>query len=418
MIDIRKIVTVYTPLTVVMSCYFFPFEFLFLPKGINTKMMLAVCGVVFLYFHFVKRSVVYMRNRLLWASLIVLIFCLVCFLAVDYNNTNDYSYALYAMSFATWLGGAYGVYGMLSLNHNKVTFRVIMNYLIAVCVLQCVLALVIDLTDPLKNIVNMYISQATIAENDFLVDIDRLYGIGAALDVAGVRFSVVLFGLSVLVCVDDEIRDSQGAIVLYLISFMIISIIGNIMARTTLVGMSMGILYFLVKTGDLIQIRNENIRFWWAALFVGGSAFLVAVYFYNNDAYFYSQLRYGFEGFFNWVEKGEWRTDSTDKLSSVMWIWPSDTRTWIWGTGIFKQFLGTDIGYCRFVLYAGLPALAVFSLFFVYNTFALIKKMGRYRDFCLGLMVLGFIIWLKVATDLFIMYALLYCMDEEKEVVE
>lgn len=418
MIHVRKIVTVYALLMVVVSCYFFPFEFTFLPKGINTKMMLAVCGVMFLCLHALRTSSVYINKRLLWASLIVLVFCLVCFFAVDNNNTDDYSYALYVFSFGTWLGGAYATFSILRLYHNKVTFRVIMNYLIVVCVLQCVLALIIDLSEPIKDIVDTYISQATIAENDLLESIDRLYGIGATLDVAGVRFSIVLLGLSVLVCRDHEIRDHRMLMVLYLFAFMVISIVGNIISRTTLVGMSMALFYFLIKTGSLIQIRKENIRFWWVVLLVGGIALVVAVYFYNNDEYFYSQLRYGFEGFFNWVEKGEWRTDSTDRLNSVMWIWPTDTRTWLGGTGIFKQFLGTDIGYCRFVLYAGLPALVVFSLFFVYNAFALIPKMGRYRDFCLGLLVLGFIIWLKVATDLYIMYALLYCIDEEREVEE
>ena len=416
MMDIRKIVTVYAPLTVVVSCYFFPFEFTFLPEGINTKMMLAACGAVFLYLHTLRAPAVYIDKRLLWASLIVVLFCLTGFVAIDYNNTDDYSYALYVISFSTWLCGAYGVYGTLRLFHERVTFKLIMDYLIAVCVLQCVLALLIDLVEPFNNLVNAYVSQATIAESEFLEEVDRLYGIGAALDVAGVRFSVVLLGLSVLVCRDEGIRKDRQAMAIYLLAFIVISTIGNIISRTTLVGTMMGFFYFLFQTGNLIHIRGENIRFWRVALFVGGVTCVVAVYLYNSDDYFYRHLRYGFEGFFNWVEQGEWRTDSTDRLNSVMWVWPTDLKTWLLGTGVFAQFLGTDIGYCRFILYAGLPALTVFSLFFIYNALALMRKLGPYRDFCLGLLMLGFIIWLKVATDVFMMYALLYCMDEEKEV--
>lgn len=417
MMDVRRILIVFVPLMVVVSCYFFPFEFTFLPKGINTKMILAVCGVVFFYFHTLKTSYVYMDKRLLWASLIVILFCLIGFVAVDYNHTEDYSYALYVISFVTWLGGAYGVYGILKRFHERVTFRVLMNYLIAICVVQCVLALAIDLVEPLKNLVDTYVSQATIVDDKFLEKVDRLYGIGATLDVAGVRFSVVLFGLAVLVCRDEQIKNNQLAIVVYLLAFMTISIIGNIISRTTLVGMIIALFYFLLKTGNVIQMRRENIRFWWAALLVGCVACIIAAYLYNNDEYFYTQLRYGFEGFFNWVERGEWRTDSTDRLNSVMWIWPTDNKTWFFGIGVFDKFLGTDIGYCRFVLYGGLPLLTVFSLFFVYNAWACLGKLGVYRDFCIGLLILGFIIWLKVATDLFLMYALLYCMDEEKEVI-
>ena len=37
---------------VVFSCYYFPFEFVFLP-GINTKMMLAVIGVALFVQHYI-----------------------------------------------------------------------------------------------------------------------------------------------------------------------------------------------------------------------------------------------------------------------------------------------------------------------------------------------------------------------------
>lgn len=415
MMDVRRILTVYIPLMVVVSCYFFPFEFTFLPKGINTKIMLAVCGMLFLYSYTLKTSAVYIEKKIVWALLIVWLFCITGFVAVDYNHTEDYSYAFYIFSFGTWMGAAYAIYSMLKLFHERVSFEVLMNYLIAICVVQCILALTIDLVEPLKNIVDTYISQATIVDDKFLEKVDRLYGIGATLDVAGVRFSIVLFGLSVLVCNNEQIRENRWAIAIYLVAFMAISIIGNIISRTTMVGMTMGILYFLFRTGNLIHIKHENIHFWSVGLPVVCIVCFIAIYFYNNDGYFYKHLRYGFEGFFNWLEYGEWRTSSTDRLNSVMWIWPTDLKTWFLGTGIFAKFLGTDIGYCRFVFYGGLPTLIVFSLFFIYNTWACTTKLGPYRNFCIGLLALGFIVWLKVATDLFIMYALLYCMDKEEE---
>ena len=45
-------------------------------------------------------------------------------------------------------------------------------------------------------------------------------------------------------------------------------------------------------------------------------------------------MRFAFEGFFNWVEKGEWSTSSTEKLNREMWIWPNDQRTWLIGSGL------------------------------------------------------------------------------------
>lgn len=40
-------------------------------------------------------------------------------------------------------------------------------------------------------------------------DVKRLYGIGAALDVAGVRFAAVLIMIAVLIAKDYEVRHNQ-----------------------------------------------------------------------------------------------------------------------------------------------------------------------------------------------------------------
>jgi hypothetical protein len=91
-----------------------------------------------------------------------------------------------------------------------------------------------------------------------------------------------------------------------------------------------------------------------------------------------------------------------------MWIWPSDSRTWAIGTGIFGDFaFGTDIGYCRFTLYCGLIGLVLFSIFFIYNGLSVVSYFPDARFLSNLLIALTFIVWLKVATDIFFAYALL-----------
>ncbi len=108
------------------------------------------------------------------------------------------------------------------------------------------------------------------------------------------------------------------------------------------------------------------------------------------------------------MEQGTFRTDSTDKLNGNMWIWPTDTRTWTIGSGIFGDFaFRTDIGYCRFVLYCGLIGITLFSLFFIYNGFALIRLFPGSVYMSILLIALTFIVWMKVATDIFFIFALL-----------
>ncbi|WP_321480788.1 hypothetical protein [uncultured Bacteroides sp.] len=402
--------------TTVVSCYFFPFEFTFLPKGVNTKIILAVLGILFIYFYGLKKSYRVLHRNLVIATIIAIVFSLFGFIAVDYNHTNDFTYSLYIFSFITWLGGAYAVCCILRYFNGEATFRLIFHYLIIVSVLQCILALAIDFIEPFKVWIDSYISQETITDDAFLQKVDRLYGIGAALDVAGTRFSIVLLGLAALMSHGQEVRNNKSLLFFYSLAFFIICIVGNMISRTTSVGMVLALGYLLYA----IQISNKGIDkrsiFLWSIVFsVVVLISSASIYLYYNDASIHNLLRYGFEGFFNWGEKGKWYTESTNRLNNTMWIWPTDMKTWLIGKGSF-EYMGTDIGYCRFIFYSGLPGLIIFSIFFIYNAIANMDKLGPYKKFCIAILFLGFVIWLKVSTDLFIMYALLYCMDEKKEV--
>jgi hypothetical protein len=140
---------------------------------------------------------------------------------------------------------------------------------------------------------------------------------------------------------------------------------------------------------------------------------IASVYLYRTDATFRDQIRYAFEGFFNWAETGVWRTDSTDKLNAIMWIWPTTAKSWIWGTGLFDNWVySTDIGYCRLVLYCGLCGFSIFTLFFLINAIVVAKRYPTMKLLMAIFLGLTLIVWIKVATDIFFIYALLYCLGE------
>ena len=188
---------------------------------------------------------------------------------------------------------------------------------------------------------------------------------------------------------------------------------------TTSVGLFLGIVYLICSTGIFrLVIKGRYIRLY---SILGGMLIvftMLSVYLYNNDPFFYKNIRFAFEAFFNWVETGELRTDSTDKLNTMMWVWPEDVKSWIIGTGLFANFVySTDIGYCRFILYCGLIGFGTFVLFFVYNACVFAWKFPSFRLFSFVLLSLSFIIWMKVATDLFFIYALFYCLDWKMEPV-
>lgn len=403
---------IYILVTIVVSCYYFPFGFSFLPEAINSKIILASLGIVFLAFNLLKSREVLISHSFVSILLIVVLFSLVGYISLDINNSSDTAYANYFISFSTWILGALATCFIIKFVHRKIDIPLVINYLAVVCVAQCILALFIDNIPEFKFLVDNYVRQDTVASVQFLNDIDRLYGIGAALDVAGTRFSIVLIGLVSLIF---DRNQSQRNIILYWLAFIIITLIGNMIARTTIVGVGLAFLYIILSNIGLNQfISLKRVNTWTIILSITLISFLVSVYLYHTNDEFYSLSRFAFEGFFNWIEKGEWKTDSTDRLNSVMWIWPhaSDIQTWLIGKGVFSNWeeVGTDIGYCRFVFYNGLIGLSIFSAFFVVNAYLCSRYFPKYRLLFLLILVLGFVIWIKVSTDLFLIYALFYCI--------
>ena len=124
---------------VVTSFYFFPFEFAFLP-GVNTKMIMAACGLVILGINLARE-----RNALInkdWFQLSIwgIVVSVIGLISITYNDTPDYTYATYIISMWVWLGGAYTVTRLIKWVHGQVSIQLVCYYLIAVCVTQSIIA--------------------------------------------------------------------------------------------------------------------------------------------------------------------------------------------------------------------------------------------------------------------------------------
>jgi len=396
-------------MAILVSFYLFPVGLTFLPANINTKNLLSLIGVIWLAFDLLNKRDLGMPTHFLGATIFAILFSLICFFSMDINHSTDTSYATYFVSFSVWMFGAYTVSKGISFVHGASNFKRLTCYLAFVCCVQCVLAVMIDRIPALRLFVDRYIEQG----QEFFKEVDRLYGIGASLDNAGVRFAVVLLLIMALVIKNVEVRNDRRIFLPLLLAFLWITVVGNMISRTTLLGSAFGLCYFIAASGIFkLVLKAEFFKLYWAFFLLLGIGVPIVMYLYHHDADFYYQIRFAFEGFFNWMEKGEWRTDSTDKLNGTMWVWPVDLKTWVIGTGLFDGWVfGTDIGYCRFILYCGVLGFVVFALFFVYNAFIFGKSNPDYRDLFFFLLGLTFMIWIKVSTDIFAFYALFYCLD-------
>lgn len=401
----------------VVSGFFFPFGPPFFPSSLNTKQVIGVLGILAFLFRCIRTRAVTMQRNVLISALIAIVFSIWCYFCITANGTDDTTYAEYWVSFAVWLGGAYGVVSMLKAYHGSCNLQRLTNYLAVVCVAQCFIALAIDNSPVFSHFVDNYISSG----NEFCKERGRLYGVGCSLDPAGIKFSAVLLLISHQICSNREVSSNKGSLWWYLIMYAIIVVLGNMIARTTTVGAVMGLVYMLVSFGIVRRgvLTGRQLRFLGIFLSAVTIAAIVSVMLYRTNAEFRYNMRFGFEGFFNFFETGEFRTDSTDKLNTQMWIWPADTRSWLIGTGLFGNFVySTDIGYCRFILYCGLIGMAIFSAFFIYNGLSVVKKFRNFSFMSIMLISLTFVIWIKVATDIFLINALLFCIDGDPEEIE
>jgi len=402
---------------IITSFYYFPVEFTFLPSFLNTKLMLAVLGIPVMLFHMIRIEGIKISKELFISSIIAIIFSLIGLLSVDYNQSNDYTYTTYIFSMWIWFLASYFLITFVCFTHGYITFKIIVDYFITICIIQCILALTIEFIPEFKAFVNTYFRNADVS-TEFLNKVKRLYGIGATVDTAGIRFSVVLIMISVLIS-KKHIYNNQKRVFVYLLAFMIISGIGNIISRTTSIGMTIGMIYLVYKfspKGWSISITSLKIWRTFALLIL--LTFFIGFYIYNNYEEFNNLLRFGFEGFFNWYETGTWYTDSTNKLNNEMWIWPepNDMKTWLIGGAAFMDLktIGitkiTDIGYCRFIFYCGIIGLSVFTSFFVYLAMSMWKKFYSFKYLFFLLFIMGLVVWVKVSTDLFLIYAVFLSM--------
>ena len=397
---------------VITSLYFFTFELRPLP-GANTKMIMAGLGLIVIGIQMARQKNPLINTGFFKLVLLASLVSLIGLFAVVFNDTSDFEYATYIVSMLVWISAAYVVITWMKFVHGTVSVELLAQYLVAVSVMQCVLALVIDSYMPLKQLVNSIMVVTPVMEK-------RLYGMDASLDIAGSRFSVVL--VLIVYLMSRISKNKSYKVISYIVAFFVIAIVGNMISRTTTVGVIVALCYFiflLFRKQDNSVVKLRYILILFVGILVCSLPFLC--YLYQINTSFHENIRFAFEGFFSLAEKGKWEVHSNEMLKD-MYIFPDNLKTWIVGDGYFDNpyfadkyytgpawagyYKGTDVGYLRFIYYFGLIGLFAFSAFMLKIGQILMDRFHEERIMFLIIILLNFIIWFKVSTDLFVVYAL------------
>lgn len=402
-------------LVVVCSLYYFPVSLQILPS-VNSKMIVAAIGLVFFVMEHLKRKSPTIRKDLLPVLLLGLVFSLSSYFSVVYNSTDDMVFATYFVSMCVWLGGAYCVVHLLRLVYGEVSLRTVSLYLGMMCAGQCIIAVLISNIPALANVVDAIFVTAGL---EYYEKHPRLYGIGASFDTAGIRFSCVLLAITYLIKTSSTYTERN----FYIVLFLIIGSIGNMISRTTVVGLIIACLYLLLSSGTWLKARltPRNITWVTGAVLAVIALIYIGDHLYQTSADFKKHFDYGFEGFINFYETGSFSTHSSDLLvNSIGDIIPDNRKTWLIGDGYFadpydpsKFYMGTDMGYIRLIFYCGLTGLAIFIIYFICCTYVLCRRERHLTLFFICLFIIQLIIWVKIPTDIFCFYALILLSDEQ-----
>lgn len=398
--------------------YLFPVEFVFFP-GINTKLAMAVLAIPLLLIDVGKKRSASLNKDLLLLVLFAAAVSFSTFISVVYNATYDYTYVTYVVSMLVWLGGAYTLLRHMQWIHGNISIQTATLYLGVVCALQCVLAIVMSRIPEIDHFMGSFI-----AGHDIIAQMGkhRIYGVGCAFDVAGIRFVAVLIAMGFIL--PDYIKENKTnpkSIMVYLLCFSLIAIVGNIISRTAVIGLILAIVYFLYLTIShyfgFLKADTFIIRWIFGSFFI---CFLLVYFWYRFSPQFRQDFEFGFEGFFSLVETGTWDVKSNNQLFG-MFKMPETLKTWIIGDGYFYDttsnpyytgetykayYMGTDVGYLRFIYYSGLIGLTTFVAFIFKSSCICIKYFPMYKMLFFLLFLSQMIIWIKVASDLFAVMAL------------
>lgn len=411
---------------ILVSFYFFPIEFLVFP-GVNTKMVLALFGLLVFGKELAQKRSAGMDKDFFVLSLWAMGISLISLVTMTINNTPDASFLTYFISMWVWMGGAYAVIRWLNVAYGYVNVRLVCNCLIVVCVMQCWVAWAKVLYPPLQEFINHIIGGEAFMGN---TKGNRLSGIGASLDVAGLRFSAVIVMIGYILSKTQKMSHLQ--LVGYLFSFLVITVIGNMMSRTTTLGVGIALAYWIYSS--CFKQKNRKLWFW-----LGGILCVLLplfMYLYSTNDSFYQNIRFGFEGFFSLWETGKWKTSSNDILLNHMIVFPDNWMTWLIGDGYAANpadktlsffdpyytgpiyhgyYKGTDVGYLRFIFYFGLVGTITFFLFMWRVAGTCIRRFKEYKMLFLMILLINYIGWFKVSTDIFLVFALFLVLSREDE---
>lgn len=363
--------------------------------GISTRVLSAVLGVAILLIHLYvevdRKRTFAIHPKIIYLLLPFLGMILTSYVSMYINMSADNYFGKYIVTPGIMLMAAYGtvMIGKMAFGLERITFRFLAMSCIKIVLFQDILSVFMYTIPSLKDFLYSFIMLDPIEMAEFGEEGDsgsRLMGFGANFMNLGVANCVALLLIAVLVKNAKAYGINWKVILFLAFSFIYISVIGMMQARTTMVGTGLGMLYMFASTVriNLNSFAQSITSLFKLAVLLAILGWIVLSIFPDTVKKHEDLIDYGFEMFISLKERGTIETGSTNALKG-MYRYPESIQSWVIGDAHFLGetggfYKGTDVGWLRLVYYFGIIGAVFYYLYefmIIYQTFLPEEKNAK-----------------------------------------
>lgn len=398
-----------------------------LPFGIGTRIVFSICGLLIVVFGLfslrIKFNFISINRFLLSLLSFILLLVITIYTSCFINSTNDTSLIRISFSYLLTILSVYFFYRMISNLFPKRFFLSLLNMIVICSVIQVSTALLMFVSPDFKElIISMIDPKDFLIEEILLFSNFRLIGLGSNPFVTGFTNGFSLILLSFLI----KKNQNRKLLMIYIVSFLLILVVGSMIARTTMIGGFISIcnLMLWIKPVNKINLNKLVLNI----LMYSSLIFFLLIFIRSLDSGFVSKINdsfeYGFEALYNIKSGHGAQTESTNELKE-MYFFPEKLSTYMIGDGYYADpynalsyYMHTDAGYIRLLYYIGLfglsfyLAIQILPIGYVYFN----SQEKHLKQFCLLLMIFFLLLMIKGVTDLFFLsYLIMYFFKQSQK---
>lgn len=392
--------------------YFYTITFSFLP--FSTTVMFGIVGFLWFGLLLLQDKISFTINKHMMRFLILLISVgAVSMVSLAINSTRDIKFISYIFSSLAIIFASYFIIKILKKIKYELSFGSIGRLIINVIFIQSIIAFSMFLIPELREFL---LGLEKLSEYEYqraATSSVRIFGLGASKTfMAGIYNG---FGLMLMAIFFRMYKFSSKQLFIFSFKFLLIFLVGMMMARTTLVGALLAISIILMPKDFKATISMVKKRFLFITLafIVPIVIILLLMNFSSTFAMTFGRaIEYGFEMFVNYFAYGSFETDSTNELKTL-YVFPTEIKTYIIGDGYWahptdvgQYYMNTDVGYLRLIYYFGIVGLLTYLSMQMYLIVRAYKSFNIGAEIYLFVVAYLLILNLKGFTDLLFIHIL------------